>query len=328
MPNRIPEGGLFDPVSFGRRGPDRRDRLSPAQIRQIARTVARTPEVMVKVLPSGATSVAAVRQHLAYVGRNGDVELQTDDGQRLQDHEAAADLVQDWDLDLTECQSGLGGLQGQRAPKLVHKLVFSMPAGTPPDKVLLATQEFCREQLELKHRYAIALHTDEPHPHVHVIVKAVSEQGERLNIRKAALREWREEFASHLRRVGVAANATPRFVRGETRPRKFDGIYRAARRGASIHVRDRVEAAAIALREADPAGDPAKLRVRETRQGLEHGWLATSDVLRSHGQSALADQTRQFVRNLPPARTEREWLKAGLIEQGRSHRAQELEMTR
>ena len=315
-------------VSRGRRGPGRRDHPSPAQIQQIARTVARTPEVMVKVLPSAATSVAAVRQHLAYVGRNGEVELQTDDGQRLQDREAAAALVQDWDLDLAECQSGLGGLRSRRAPKLVHKLVFSMPAGTPPDKVLLATQGFCGEQLALKYRYAMALHTDEPHPHVHVIVKAVGEQGERLNIRKATLREWREEFASHLRRVGVAANATPRFVRGETRPRKSDGIYRAALRGASTHMRDRVEAVATGLREADRTCDPAKARIRERRRDLERGWLATGDALRSQGQFALADQTRQFVRNLPPARTEREWLMAGLVEQARGRRTQELEMTR
>jgi hypothetical protein len=281
-----------------RQSPDRRDRLSPA------------------------------RQHLAYVGRNGEVALQTDDGQHLQVRDAAADLVEEWNLDLAECQSGLGGLQGRRAPALVHKLVFSMPAGTPADKVLLATQRFCREQLALRHRYAIALHTDEPHPHVHVIVKAISEQGERLNIRKATLREWREEFARHLRRVGVAANATPRFVRGETRPRKSDGIYRAARRGASTHMRNRVEAAAIALGEADPAGDPAKLRIREKRRDLERGWLATSDALRGKGHFALADQTRQFVRNLPPARTEREWLTAGLLEQTRRPRPREVELTR
>jgi hypothetical protein len=219
-------------------------------------------------------------------------------------------------------------VQSQRAPKLAHKLVFSMPAGTPPDKVLLATQRFCREQLALKHRYAMALHTDEPHPHVHVIIKAISAQGERLNIRKATLRAWREAFASHLRRVGVAANATPRFVRGETRPRKSDGIYRAALRGASTHMRDRVEAVATALREADRTCDPAKARIRETRRDLERGWFATGDALRRQGQSALADQTRQFVRNLPPARTEREWLMARLLEQGRSRRARELEMTR
>ena len=214
-----------------------------------------------------------------------------------------------------ECQSGFGGLAGRRAPKLVHKLVFSMPAGTPADKVLLATQGFCREQLALKHRYVMALHTDEPHLHVHVVIKAISEQGERLNIRKATLRQWREEFATQLRRVGVAANATPRFVRGETRPRKSDGIFRAARRGASNHMRDQVEAVATALREVDRTGDPARLRVRETRRELERRWVVTSESLRSQGQTALAEQTRHFVRNLPPARTEREWLLAALVEQ-------------
>jgi hypothetical protein len=323
MPSRIPEGPLFDLVSRGRRGPGRRDRLSPAQIHQIARTVASTPEVVVKVLPAGANSVGAVHQHLAYVGRQGYVELLTDDGQRLQGRDAAADLVEDWDVDLAECQSGLGGLQGRRAPKLVHKLVFSMPAGTPADKVLLATQGFCREQLALKHRYALALHTDEPHPHVHVIIKAISEQGERLNIRKATLRQWREEFANQLRRVGVAANATPRFVRGETRPRKSDGIYRAARRGASTHMRDRVEVAAVALRTTDRVGEPAKQRLRETRYELERGWLATSEALRSQGQNALAEQARHFVRSLPPARTEREWLVAGLVGQVQGDRERE-----
>ena len=329
MPNQTPEGPPFELVSHGRRGPGRRDCLSPAQIQQIARTVTRTPEVMIKVLPAGANSVAAVRQHLAYVGRQGDIELLTDDGQRLHDRDAAADLVEGWDLDLAECQSGLGGVNGQRAPKLVHKLVFSMPAGTPADRVLAATQGFCREQLALRHRYALALHTDEPHPHVHVIIKAISEQGERLNIRKATLRQWREEFANQLRRVGVAANATPRFVRGETRPRKSDGIYRAARRGASTHMRERVKAAAFALRTADRVGEPAKLRLRESRRELERVWLATSEALRIQGQTALAEQTRRFVRTLPPARTEREWLVAGLVEQVRREPApREVERTR
>ncbi|MFT3906691.1 MAG: relaxase/mobilization nuclease domain-containing protein [Steroidobacteraceae bacterium] len=328
MQNRAREGLLFDPLSYGRVGPGRRDRLSPAQVQQIARTVARTPEVMVKILSGGAHSVAAVRQHLAYVGRQGDVELLTDDGQRLQDREATADLIEDWDLDLAESQAGLGGLQGRRAPKLVHKLVFSMPAGTPADKVLLATQGFCREQLALRHRYVMALHTDEPHPHVHVVIKAISEQGERLNIRKATLREWREEFADQLRRVGVAANATPRFVRGETRPRKSDAVYRAARRGPSTHMRARVEAAAIALREADRPEALAIRQVRETRRALERGWFAVSDALRNQGETRHAHQTQRFVQTLPPARTEREWIRAEHIDRGKSPRAQDREWAR
>jgi hypothetical protein len=58
----------------------------------------------------------------------------------------------------------------------------------------------------------MVLHTDEPHPHVHMVVKAMSEQGGRLNIRKATLREWRRGFARHLRTPGIAANATERGV--------------------------------------------------------------------------------------------------------------------
>ena len=328
MRNRVPEGPVFDLQSHGRRGPGLHDRLSPAQIQQIARTVARTPEVMVKVLPAGANSLAAVRQHLAYVGRQGDVELQTDDGQRLQGREAAADLIEDWDLDLAACQSGLGGFQGRRAPRLVHKLVFSMPAGTPATKVLLATQGFCREQFALKHRYVLALHTDEPHPHIHVIIKAISEQGERLNICKAILRDWREEFASQLRLVGVPANATPRFVRGETRPRKFDGIFRAAQRGASTHLRERVKAAAMELRGANRPVEPAKLQLQQTRREVERRWHATSETLRSQGQTALAEQARRFADGLPPVRTEREWRMAGLVEQVKGNRAREREMSR
>ena len=113
LPSCLTRTCQVDCRAIGRRGPGLRDRLSPAQIQQIARTVARTPEVMVKVLPAGASSLAAVRQHLAYVGRQGDVELQTDDGRQLQDREAAADLIDNWDLDLAACQSSLGGMQGR-----------------------------------------------------------------------------------------------------------------------------------------------------------------------------------------------------------------------
>jgi hypothetical protein len=317
---RAPEDLLFDPISFGQRGPERRDRLSPAHIEQIVRTVSRTPEVMVKVLPSAANSAAALRKHLAYVGRNNKVELETDDGRQLQDRDAAADLIEDWDLDLAECQTGAGRSLGRPAPKLVHKLVFSMPAGTPADKVLRATQEFCREQWALKHRYATALHTDEPHPHVHVIVKALSEQGERLDIRKATLHGWREAFAGHLRRVGVPANATPRVVRGETRPRKSDAVYRAARRGASTHMRARIEKAAAAVGAQDRLEALAIRQVRETRRALERGWLTASETLSSQGELDHAEQVRRFVQSLPPARTERKWLRAELAERVHSPR--------
>ena len=73
-------------------------------------------------------------------------------------------------------------------------------------------------------RYAIALHTDEPHPHVHLVLKATAEgRLYRLNIRKPMLREWRQEFARHLCALGVPAKATRRAERRKTT--KLPGIY-------------------------------------------------------------------------------------------------------
>ena len=58
MPSQAYNQPLFELFSFARRGPGQRDHLSRAAIQQVARTVRRTPEVMVKVLPKSATNPA------------------------------------------------------------------------------------------------------------------------------------------------------------------------------------------------------------------------------------------------------------------------------
>jgi hypothetical protein len=275
----------------------------------IERTVQRVPEVMVKVLPKDSNKVSSVARHLNYIGRKGDLELETDDGERIQSKDAGQELVKDWDLDLDDYRrdAGLSSVKG-RAPKLVHKIMLSMPAGTPPDGVLEAARNFAREQFALKHRYALALHTDEPHPHVHLVVKAVSEQGERLNIRKATLREWRSEFARHLREQGISANATERAVRGPSRTTKSDGIYRAIARGESTHLRERVEAAAGDLRDGRVTVGRGKKAITQTRSAVTAGWHAVKAALEGAGHFGLARDVRTFAERMPGATTEREQL--------------------
>src|SRR5580693_3334794 len=205
MPRRLIEVGggrpLLDIASYARRGPGRRDRLPQDEVELISRTVRRTPEVMVKVLSRGGQDLKSIARHLGYLNRGGEVDIETDDGQRLSGKGVEKELLEDWDLDLEEHRrkTDLESRSSRPPPKLVHKLMFSMPAGTPPGKVLAAVKNFAREEFGLKHRYAMVLHTDEPHPHIHMVVKAVSEEGVRLNIQKATLREWRQEFARHLR---------------------------------------------------------------------------------------------------------------------------------
>lgn len=299
---------LLDLVSFGRKGPGRRDQLSSVDIEHVRRTIDRTPEVMVKVLSKGGQDAKAVRRHLDYLSRRGDLELETDDGERISGKDALNALIEDWALDVDEDRRRIGLLarEDRRPPKLVHKLMFSMPARTPAEKVLQAVRNFATNEFALQHRYAMVLHTDEPHPHVHVVVKAVSEQGERLNIRRDTLRRWRAEFARHLRELGVPANATERAVRGENHKSKLDGIYRATRRGDSWHVANRVMRVADALHKGRIAAEPGRARMIETRSHVLRGWLQVSGLLHDQGEADLARRVREFVSGLRQPCTESE----------------------
>lgn len=314
MPKRLIDirhgSALFDLVSYGRGGPGRSSGLSPGQVAQIARTVGRTPEVVVKVLPKDSNKGKSIQKHIDYIGRRGDLDLETDDGARLQGKGVGKDLLYDWDLDLEthERESEFAKTRGRPAPKLVHKLMFSMPPGTPSQGVLAAVRNFAREEFALKHRYAMVLHTDEPHPHVHMVVKAVSEQGERLNIRKATLREWRREFARHLRVQGIAANATDRAIRGVTKPQKRDGIYRSEQDDRSTHMLERRQSVYADLRSGDIQIEAGKSRVLQTRHSVEQGWRAVSAALREDGQHELAAQVDRFGKDMPPPLSEREWI--------------------
>ena len=187
MNRQIADELAFNFRAYGRLGRGDRMQVTPAQARMVARTAARTPEVMVKVLSTGAGSIKAVQKHIDYVARKGEVDLHTDDGEVLAGKGSASSISDDWnlDLDVAGARNLLGSQRRGATPRLVHKLMFSMPPGTKPEKVLAAVQNLCREEFALKHRYVMALHTDEPHPHVHVIVKAMGDDGRRLNIRKA-----------------------------------------------------------------------------------------------------------------------------------------------
>ena len=106
-----------------------------------------------------------------------------------------------------------------------------------------------------------------------MVVKAESEDGLRLHIDKEMLRTWREDFARMMREQGVAANATPRVLRGKNK----DAIYRAQRRGASHTVRDRVKHVVQELQSTGTVRDPAKSHLVETRKAVMAAWARTAD---------------------------------------------------
>ena len=312
---------LLDIVSLGRG----HQPLTRSQRELVFRTVRSVPEVMVKV-SGGARTLGGVERHMDYIGREGELGVDMDDGQRLTGKGFERAVVHDWELSVEALPRQRGS--GRKPTKLVHNLIFSMPPGTDPQKVLKAVRKLASNEWQLKHRYAIALHTDDRHPHVHVVLKAVREQGQRLNIRKATLRDWREQFAENLRELGIAANATERAVRGRGRTRKSDGIFRAAQRWQSTHVQTRQLQAIREVRGEAGAPDVGGDRLRKTRADIREGWRQTASKLRAVGDHALADQIRVFIGGMPPPMTERELLGARLDDARRHERRPDPDRTR
>ena len=145
-------------------------------------------------------------------------------------------------------------------------------------------------------------------------MKAVSENGERLNIRKTTLREWRQRFAEQLRAQGVAANATARAVRGETRSSLKDGIYRAELRGESRFLRERPARFARERRGVGRESSPGKAKLLETRRIVIDGWSGAVESLLHAGQAELAQKIWGFIGRMPPPLTTEERLGAMLSE--------------
>ena len=314
---RLPSDGppLFDIVSQGRVAPGMPGRFSRGQIDQISRTVRHIPEVMVKVT-GGGTKSGAVAAHLAYISRQGSLEIETDEGERIGPREERKRLLEDWHLELTSGQyrQRMVGGPPRRSTKLVHNIVLSMPAPTPPESVLAATRQFARQKLAA-HRYAMVLHTHQQHPHVHLVVKAESELGRRLRIDKQLLRDWREHFAQLMREQGIAANATPRAIRGENKRNRGERIFGAQRYGKSKSsvMRERVTGIVKELSRTGTVEDPALARLLDTRKGLVSAWMRAADVLDAQGEVILASDVRYFADHLPPVLTDRQRLAAQFI---------------
>jgi Relaxase/Mobilisation nuclease domain len=312
-PFRLPsaEPPFLEVASLGRSGPPGRTRFSPAQIEQIRRTVRKTPEVIVKVT-GGGTNPGTVAAHFVYISRRGKLEIETDEGERIAGTDAQRTFLAAWHLELSAGQ--YRGTRDQRTEareaKLVHKIVLSMPAPTPPEKVLAAARDFAREKFGVRHRYAMALHADQANPHVHLVVKAEDELGRRLHVDKPMLREWRADFARAMREQGIAANATPRVIRGRNKGKARDGAFRAQRRGNSSAIRAKVTMIATELAKNGRFSEPARGKLVETRRAVVANWMKIADTLDRQGEVILAGDVRYFAKHLPPALTDTERLAA------------------
>lgn len=335
-----PTGGS---VGGGTRKPnavaDRPDRssaqartISAADKARLARVVKGAPEVMVKVSKpakndksgnpikvSRASEAVRASEHLAYISRNGKVEVENDRGETFSGRQQVGVIYREWmekhDEDRRE------GSATDRT-RIMTSIVFSMPGTANAEAVKDAVRALARQEFQGRHDYAMALHTDTHHPHVHLTLRTVGEDGQKLNLRKADLQRLRDTFAEKLRTRGVEAESTPRHARGVTRRGEVTPVYKIRQRGGK------------------PLADARKMR--QVRRDLEDNggrlpqkaWddaliARRNRVMATYDQAAtilagsadpkdrdLARETQQFASRLTETTTQRAEMARSLAGQG------------
>lgn len=274
---------------------------------RLARITNRAPEVMVKI--TGRTrDPGGLRAHLDYISRNGALEMEDRDGAVIANRAAVKELADDWsDLALADSRR-------RATTPFSVSVMLSMPAGTDAAAVQDAARAFALEVFAERFDYVFALHTDAGHPHVHIAVRALGDNGERLNPKKADLEAWRQAFAQALRDRGVEAEATPRRARGVTRKAESAPLRRIrerheAGRGEPAKVRrEAYRDAAKAAFQGEAARTPWEARLLERQAKVSGLYLAQAKLLRRSSDPAdraLGSKVEVFVRSMPQPDSQR-----------------------
>ncbi len=279
----------------------------PATREKLTRTANKAPEVMVKI-SGGGKNMQHIKAHMDYISRNGDVVLEDENGDIHKGVEAVRDVRDAW-------AKGRIGIpyEGEKRREAFN-IVLSMPEGTDRQAVTQAARAFAKEQFD-NHQYVFATHDDEKHPHVHLAVKAVGNDGIRLNPRKGDLQYWREQFAEKLRDEGIEANATPRRARGVVQKaekqaiRHINADYEQGSREqpAKVTVAQKL-AAEAELENGEKHNNPAQAKIETARKETQHAYgqvaraLATGDV----EDKKLALDIVRLVKAMPPVITQHE----------------------
>ncbi|OFA00209.1 relaxase/mobilization nuclease domain-containing protein [Duganella sp. HH101] len=198
--------------------------------------VQRKPQAMVRI-SGGGKGMRHIRAHLDYISRNGQLEVEDQNGERFNGRGDVAELALAW-------QHGGIPIAEVSARREAFNIILSMPVGTNAEALRQAARAFAQAEFG-GHQYAMVLHTQDsdpgrepsPNPHVHLCVKARDDDGVRLNPRKDDLRRWRARFAQRLRERGIDAAASSRLERFQSERGQKQGVRHKLLRGEPFRAR-------------------------------------------------------------------------------------------
>lgn len=269
---------------------------------QLGRTAKRAPQVVVKItsrIHGAASTVGA----FTYAGRIGmsdqePIGIETSEGKELMSAHNIMLLAREWQQWETVDEARRNGATA-------IAMVFSMPPGTDPEKVREAVREFAETDLSNR-RWVMALHTDEAHPHVHLIIAGRDNDGRRFNPNREFLQQCRDRFAENLRDRGVEADATMRMARGYPPKQDPTPVLKMRERGAEPEA-DKGRAAVIGGQSPDAEkrlGERERERSKTVANhvAVSEIYMRAASELEAHGGTAEADRAkalRSFVEAMP-----------------------------
>ncbi len=259
------------------------------------------PQVLVKIT-GGSRGVAGITAHLHYISDKGAREVEDQNGYRHRGLEEIDDLRLQW-------RDSGSQLPWTGDRKEAQHILLQMPAGTDPERLLDAARGFAKAEFD-GHLYAMALHTHQSTPHVHLIVRSEGVSGRRLDPRKADLHRWRLRFAYELRERGIDAAASRQRTRGYAQRHeqlwekrlesRQASLLRQANRASALgdgiranQLRERAES----LRSTEPTRARPTGRVTEEQVAQARaGWQAVRQRLALSTVPGDADLAREIGR--------------------------------
>ena len=170
------------------------------------RTASGCKQAVIKVT-SYAKTHAKIANHLSYISRNYQLNLEDQDGNNIATAKEAKSLLDQWEVMYFDNK--------ENSRNTVH-ITFSSPKGSDRNSFNEAIRECLKKEFSGRNDYVFAQHDDTDHPHAHAVIVMRSIHGKKLDPRKQYLKYLREFFAEKCREHGINVEASQRCERGLT----------------------------------------------------------------------------------------------------------------
>ncbi len=165
-------------------------------------------EVVVRITGTNSSS-DGLKNHLHYISRNGEREIQSSDGEIFENYQQIKDAASSFGVNeeiLSEAQLAALGKKPKR--EVVHIIMSMQGKDAGLEKIRQAAHETIKENFPGQY-FVSATHDDTDNNHVHICMRARDEiRNKAINIDKDKLEKMRKDFARHLNERGIEATAT------------------------------------------------------------------------------------------------------------------------